>query len=115
MSSGSLLKYQDSTALNFELSWNDRELFALGRLPGFTEVEVLDNGSYKERICLTTICRRESDDTFWMLMWSEDAECETTEGNDYGVDSLIHRVSPISRRTASTSQIVDWIKVKKLA
>lgn len=98
----------DLDTLHIELSHDDRGRFALGYLPGFIEVSVIDGGPFKDRICLTTICMREVDESYWSFQWSEDLEAEGTGGNDYNMDSYIHRVDRLVIGT--TRKVVDWVR-----
>lgn len=97
----------DLDALHIQLDYRDRGEFALGNLPGFVEVEVIDGGQFKDRICLTTICRRE-DGSYWSLQWSEAANVFNSESNDYNMDSYIHRVDRIE--ISMTRKVVDWVR-----
>jgi hypothetical protein len=102
------VKYQDPDAFHLELDQEDREAFALGYLPGFTEIDTIDGGPFKDRVCFTTICERESDESFWSYQWSEHLNAVGTDQNDYGMDGHIHRVDRII--IGITRTCVDWVR-----
>ena len=101
-------KYQEPDVLHVEVDYEDRELFALGYLDGFVEIDTIEGGLYKDRMCLTTICQHESDESYWSFSWSEHIEAVGTDGNDYNMDSYIHRVDRLEIGT--TRKVVDWIR-----
>jgi hypothetical protein len=101
--------YED--AFHIELEFEDRADFALGYLYGFDEVEVIDGGDFKDRVCLTTICRRSEDDSYWSFQWSECSNGVDTSSNDYNMDSYIHRVQKIEVTTMKTC--VDWVRPRE--
>jgi hypothetical protein len=103
-------KYQEPDALHIELDYEDREDFALGYFPGFLEVDTIDGGMFKDRICMTTIAFRESDESYWSFSWSEHIEAIGTDENDYNMDSYIHRVDRLEIGT--TRKVVDWVRSK---
>lgn len=104
------MKYQDEDVLHIELDFEDREAFALGWLRGFNEIDTIDGGPFKDRVCMTTICERESDQSFWSFQWSEHVKAVGTDLNDYKMDSQIHRVDRIVIGTTRT--VVDWVRSK---
>lgn len=102
--------YQDPDVLHIEIEFEDRELFALGDLPGFEGVDFIESGQMKDAMCMTSICRRESDDSFWSYEWCEHLEAAGTDQNDYTVDSYIHRVNRVI--IGKTRTVVDWVRAR---
>lgn len=100
--------YEDPDALHIELEYEDRELFAQDSLPGFCQIDAFDCGSYKDRWCILGISHRDSDGSHWSFQWSALIRSEDPSGDDYNMDSYIHRVEPI--KNSVTGRIMDWVR-----
>ena|ERR1700757_4076365 len=110
METGRSIGYQDRIALDIEIDPRDREDFALGYYPGFIEIDTIDSGQFKDRVCLTTILERLSDNTYWSFQWSEAIETPGTEGNDYNMDNYMHKIRRV--QIGEAWRVVDWVRVK---